>query len=623
MPAPNFIFRLLALILLLLLPASIAQPPRPNGKDGIFLVPLDPAPILKFVPTAPPTEGTPTPSVAASTSPPTTDVTPSESPDVEDLPNTRRVTNLTYEPFPQADAVSVQVLDRAQQKKCKKLSCRNLNGECTGVKNPEWGKIQLAQFSYLEEQTSLIPGGQGLSSARVISNLLSDQKTDIPNSHGLNDLFVFFGQFIDHNLVATPAGDAQWKIPNPDGPDLEFTRSTRAMIDGKERPLNTLTSTLDLVAVYGPTELRNRDLIEYDKNGKQTGKLKTSGNNLLPRNSGSSPVYNAPTASRTFFIAGDHRVNEHPALTSLHIIFLREHNRLCDKIKANIPYLSGEQIYELARKLNIAQFQKIVYEEFYPAIISKRLSKYRGLKKKVNPTVSDVFAGAAFRVGHTMVSSIVARRSATGPLPPFDMKNIFFRNAEDFSSEEVDNVIRGVSKNTAQEVDLKVHDLLRNMLFEGVATEEGFDLVALNIQRGRDHNLPSFNTIRTKICGLRPARAFYEISSNPKTASDLAAAYPTVYDVEAWPGLVAEDHARGSGLGETMICLWRLEFTRLRDGDQFFYRRKKKIPRILRKKCRDVVAAILNKNRRLLREIIVRNTGITDDQLPSGNIFKT
>ena len=38
------------------------------------------------------------------------------------------------------------------------------------------------------------------------------------------------------------------------------------------------------------------------------------------------------------FMAGDMRVNEHPFLTSLHTVFLREHNRIAKLLKEYLPY---------------------------------------------------------------------------------------------------------------------------------------------------------------------------------------------------------------------------------------------------------------------------------------------
>jgi len=70
----------------------------------------------------------------------------------------------------------------------------------------------------------------------------------------------------------------------------------------------------------------------------------------------------------------------------------------------------------------------------------------------------------------------------------------------------LDPIFRGSLAFPAQEIDLLMVDEIRNALFrQGAASpdkETGFDLAAFNIQRGRDHGLSDFNTVRKNI-GLK------------------------------------------------------------------------------------------------------------------------
>lgn len=509
---------------------------------------------------------------------------------------------------------------------CATLACRELNGLCTSSTNPNFGRARLPQFSYTDS-SSEIPTGQTLRSAREISNLVCSQSSNTVNFHGINELFTFYGAFMVHNFAATPGNpDETLDIPVPEsevselGEKLPFIRSMRGVtLDGEsQRPINTLTSALDLAGVYGPEEVRNRALLETE-NGKLTGKLKTSADNLMPLNT--PGLFNAPDTSDEFFLAGDHRANEHNAMVALHTLFVREHNTLVDMIKEELPTLPPRRLYEYARKFNIALFQKIVYEEFYPAIISRRLGRYGGFRRGVDPTLSDIFTGAAFRIGHTLVGMNLPRRGPDGDLTPIEREELFFRPASKFSSAEMDDTIRGLANGPAQEVDAQVVDLLRNFLFTNVPQEEGIDLAAINIQRGRDHALPKFNEIR-EIFGISRARSFRAITRNTEVARALSEAYNgNVDDVEAFVGLIAEDQTTRDGMGRTMAAVWRTEFTRLRDGDQFFYLNTRMLPRLLRTRFRAFTRMLRRRSLTTLRDMIVRNTDITEEQLPTGNIF--
>ena len=73
----------------------------------------------------------------------------------------------------------------------------------------------------------------------------------------------------------------------------------------------------------------------------------------------------------------------------------------------------------------------------------------------------------------------------------------FFRPERVTKEGGLEPILRGAVKQPAQEIDTKVVDELRNFLFlnKGV----GLDLVAINIQRGRETGLPDYNTVRIKL----------------------------------------------------------------------------------------------------------------------------
>jgi hypothetical protein len=130
-------------------------------------------------------------------------------------------------------------------------------------------------------------------------------------------------------------------------------------------------------------------------------------------------------------------------------------------------------------------------------------------------------------------------------------------------------VFRGLMAKPMQEVDALVVDDLRNFLF-GEPGSGGLDLIALNIQRGRDHGLPSYNAVRASL-GLDRMAAFADISSDPALISGLESLYGTTELLDLWIGALMERHIDGGSVGETVAAGMREQFIRLRDGDRFFF----------------------------------------------------
>lgn len=58
-----------------------------------------------------------------------------------------------------------------------------------------------------------------------------------------------------------------------------------------------------------------------------------------------------------FWPVGDERANENIALTSLHTLLLREHNRLVRALAKLNPQWNGERLYQEARKIMGGYFQ--------------------------------------------------------------------------------------------------------------------------------------------------------------------------------------------------------------------------------------------------------------------------
>jgi hypothetical protein len=185
------------------------------------------------------------------------------------------------------------------------------------------------------------------------------------------------------------------------------------------------------------------------------------------------------------------------------------------------------------------------------------------------------------------------------------------------------------------------------------------DLGAIDIERGRDHGMPSYNQLRQAL-GL-PAKTSFtsitgestdqfpagsgidnpnsldflslrDIDGNPIDLADedaaegtatsgtrrttlaarLKAIYGNVNNVDAFVGMVSEAHVPGSDFGELQRALWRQQFTALRDGDRFFYGNDQGLSYIKSKYGIDF--------RRTLAQVISSNSDIPSSELEP-NVF--
>ena len=256
-------------------------------------------------------------------------------------------------------------------------------------------------------------------------------------------------------------------------------------------------------------------------------------------------------------------------LTALHTRFVREHNRLAGVLAAEHPDLTGQEIFEITRKIVGAQVQVISYHEVLPLLLGPgALGTYEGYDPSIDPTIATEFSTAAYRFGHTMLSPSLLRMDASGRMRELSLADAFF-NPSLVARVGISGFLPGLATQQAQEVDMLLVDEVRNMLF-GAPGGPVRDLAASNIQRGRNHGLPSFNIARSAY-GLAPAATFAEVSSDPQAQDALRRAYGDVRLLDLWTGGIAEDHAPGAMLGETFRTIIAEQFRRLRDGDRYWH----------------------------------------------------
>lgn len=483
-----------------------------------------------------------------------------------------------------------EVPDRARPDLLNGIPARTIDGSGNNLDHPEWGKAgnplrRAAPAAYADGVAA--PSGSSRPNPRALSNAILAQSQLSAEQMGMSDIFWLWGQFIDHDISLTevaehlepfpvliPQGDT-WFDPGGTGTrEMAFERSawdpaSGTGTDNPRQQINIISTWIDASQVYGSDPVRAAALRLNDGSGR----LETSPGELLPFNAVGLP--NAGGTGAELFLAGDVRVNENLLLTAMHTVWLREHNRLADEIATLNPGLSGDAVYEEARARVGAMLQVITYNEFLPLLLGPgALPPYGGYDEDLDPAIANVFSTAAFRLGHSMVAPKLQRLDAEllpipdGPLP---LRHAFFSPEQMQRPQAVAELMRGAATRTMQNLDRHIVDDLRNFLF-GPPGAGGFDLGALNIQRGRDHGLPDYNTVRVAY-GLPAVASIDEITSDPDLQAALADMYGNVDDVDPWIGALAEDRLPGLMIGSLLRAVLSEQFTRLRDADRFWYRR--------------------------------------------------
>jgi hypothetical protein len=559
---------------------------------------------------------------------------------------------------------------------------QSLDGSGNNQANPNWGRTntqysRVAPARYADGLSAPVTG----PNSRFISNrIYNDANQNVFSERRVTQWGNVWGQFLDHTFGLAQDGGAAANIPFNSGDPLEtftntlgfipFSRNAAAPGTGTtntRQQVNTETSYIDAEPVYGPDATRLEWLRDGSVNGNVTDNNATLmlPGNYLPRrdtrgNPGAAPTMAidgrlAANPNRAM-VAGDVRANENIALTATHTLFAREHNR----IVAALPNsLSQEDKFQIARRIIIAEQQYITYNEFLPAM-GVALPAYTGYKSNVNTSLSTEFATVGYRA-HSQIHGDVAEietnasRYSQATLDSLRAQGaevtvdgadadiavplgLGFFNPDLVPALQLGPLLKAIGVESEYNNDSMIDNQLRSVLFQvpvsnnptcldGPTLPQCFqgvvDLAAIDIERGRDHGIPSYNQLR-QAYGLAPKNSFTAITgeatdafpSDPQltpgneindpnsldfmrlanidgtnialdaaeaataatadvrrttVASRLRAIYGNVNNIDAFVGMTAEAHVPGSEFGELQLAIWTRQFQALRDGDRFFY----------------------------------------------------
>ncbi|MCU7731227.1 peroxidase, partial [Actinoplanes sp. KI2] len=344
---------------------------------------------------------------------------------------------------------------------------------------------------------------------------------------------------------------------------IGFVRSAPAPGTGVTTPrqqVNSNNSYIDAWPVYGGTATR----LDWLREGNADGNPANNNarlllpNGYLPRatargNASTSPPMEVDGILRANpdnrMVAGDVRANENLFLTATHTLFAREHNRIVAALPAS---LSEQDKFDIARKVIIAEQQYITYTQWLPAM-GVPLPAYSGYRSGVNASLSNEFATVGYRA-HSQIHGEMeveadASRYTQAQLDAFRAQglevtvdgaevtvvvplNKGFFNPDLVPALGLGPLLEAVGGEAQYRNDEMIDNQLRSVLFQvpvtgnpgcldGPTLPQCFrgvtDLGAIDIERGRDHGMPSYNQLR-QAYGLPARTSFTQITGETSAA---------------------------------------------------------------------------------------------------------
>jgi len=461
----------------------------------------------------------------------------------------------------------------SQEISCSDDIYRSIDGTCNNLKHSKWGAsgrelLRPKPNTYADGKSEPRGGiASTLPSPRTVSSALHHE---IPHPNNINmedrtphqsatHMMMQFGHFLGHDITLSSQEELDCCHPNIikqeektpqslkrcfniDISDDDFynkagrschsfTRSdSRCSLSKVREQFNSISSYIDASNVYGADEATSRKL----RSGRD-GKLRI--NNRMSRPSlptrSQCGFSSSPPEKPSDLVAGDERAIVQPGLTAVHTLFMREHNRIADvlavKMKKKLSGKSSREkdsiLFEETRRIVIAEIQNIVYDEYLPSLLGEEtmerlsLDLDRGTKynENLDPSIMNEFATAAMRFGHSTVSGLfkpIGHQKWPLKFHYFDFKD--FVLGKDGSAFE--NELLGMAHQPSQKADLVATDDMTDFLFfdKSSGSKVGDDIMARNIQRGRDHGIPTYNTMR-QACKVSKLTSF---RSRPREIGD-------------------------------------------------------------------------------------------------------
>ena len=456
---------------------------------------------------------------------------------------------------------------------------------------------------------------------REISIKLLARKEFVPVPH-LNLLVSGWLQFMVHDWLSHGSNlrENPYRVPLPEGDDwrdnpMTILRSTPDAAGQADEGLpaayaNTETHWWDGSQIYGST-LERQMLVRTDPaTGKirPDGKLGLSASDNLPIISSDKDIGDAESGRFTGQELAGVNGNWWIGLSVFHTLFAREHNAIVDRLKIDYPDRDGEWLFQKARLVNAALLAKIHTTEWTPALMNSPTGRFvmrtnwwgmtgeHFTKAFGRWSDSEAFAGimgsptdhhaapyamteefaACYRM-HSLIPDVFEFRKAKddGVIFATDMIGVSHgRTSAVYAKASFDDVVYSLA--TSHPGALALHNFPNTLRNLPVNPDKGIfsDLAAVDILRDRERGVPRYCAFR-RMLGMKAPASFDELTDNKEWASEVAAIYERVEDVDLLVGTLCESNGgtpTGFGFSDTVFRIFILMASRRLKSDRFYTR---------------------------------------------------
>ncbi|BFF91654.1 chorion peroxidase [Drosophila madeirensis] len=368
---------------------------------------------------------------------------------------------------------------------------------------------------------------------------------------------------------------------------LNYVRSALAVADcnfGGAEQLNQATGYLDLSQLYGFTPAAERKMRTFVRGNLKSTSNGAHLNDLLPMTSdtddkGHSFCAWGASANATCFAAGDSRVNSNPYSILVYTIFMRNHNRLAAELMERYPSWSDEKLFQSAKAVNVDIYRRVIMREWLPEVLGSQLATevlatHQPSSRQSTPEISNEFGVAASRFYFSMLPNELHNlakndddnyvRNTVTPTAPTDLfvlKDQIYRPRIQYTAKKLDQILHSVLNQRA----LKMDSSYAGGVVWHENTKPGHaDILAFDIQRGRDHGLQPYCKYLEVCSQIGPVTGWSDFEKFiPRNALDkMKNIYSSWTEVDLIVGGIAERTVNGT-VGATFGCILSEQFAKV------------------------------------------------------------